>query len=108
MKTFEVLREREDADRLEQGLVAGGQLLKAETVTIRKSSGRESHLTVTLTEGKNREIRRLFEAIGHEVTRLKRAALGGLTLGDLEPGQWRELTRSEIRKAFPILERPPR
>jgi 23S rRNA pseudouridine2605 synthase len=95
---------REDADRLEQGLVvAGGELLKADTITIRKASRRESHLTVTLTEGKNREIRRLFEAIGHEVTRLKRVALGGLELGDLEPGQWRELTRAEVRRAFPGL-----
>jgi 23S rRNA pseudouridine2605 synthase len=84
-------------------LVAQDQLLKAHAVTIRKSSSRESHLTMTLTEGKNREIRRLFEAVGHEVTRLKRVALGGLTLGDLDPGQWRELTRSEMRKAFPAL-----
>jgi 23S rRNA pseudouridine2605 synthase len=94
---------RKNCDRLEQGLVAQDQLLKAHAVTIRKSSSRESHLTMTLTEGKNREIRRLFEAVGHEVTRLKRVALGGLTLGDLDPGQWRELTRSEMRKAFPAL-----
>ncbi len=94
---------REHCDRLEQGLVDRGQLLKADAVTIRKSSNRESHLTMTLIEGKNREIRRLFEAVGHEVTRLKRVALGGLALGDLEPGQWRELTRSEMREAFPTL-----
>ena len=94
---------REHCDRLEHGLIAHGQLLKADAVTIRKSSGRESHLTMTLTEGKNREVRRLLEAIGHEVTRLKRVALGGLTLGDLEPGQWREVTRLEMRKAFPTL-----
>jgi 23S rRNA pseudouridine2605 synthase len=70
-------------------------------VTPRKSSGRESHLLVTLREGKNREIRRLFEAVGHQVTRLKRISFGALSLGDLAPGQWRELNESELRTAFP-------
>ena len=42
----------------------------------------------------------MFEAIGHEVTRLKRIRLGGLELGSLEPGEWRDLTRAEIRAAF--------
>jgi 23S rRNA pseudouridine2605 synthase len=70
-------------------------------VTVRKASGRESHLVVDLREGKNRQVRRMFEAAGHEVTRLKRVEFGGLELGALEPGQWRELTRGEIRAAFP-------
>lgn len=73
----------------------------SDALVLRKASGRESHLTVTLTEGKNREIRRLFESMGHEVTRLKRVSFGGLALGDLEPGQWREISRADIRRAFP-------
>lgn len=92
---------RESGDRLEHGVLENRVLLKAETVTLRKSSGRESHLVVTLHEGKNREIRRLFEAIGHQVTRLKRISFGTLRLGDLAPGQWRELYESEMREAFP-------
>jgi len=72
-------------------------------VALRKMSERESHLVVTLREGKNRQVRRMFDAVGHEVTRLKRVALGGLELGELEPGQWRDLTRAEIRVAFPGL-----
>jgi 23S rRNA pseudouridine2605 synthase len=90
----------ESCVRLEEGIVQRGQSISAERVVLRKSSGRESHLVVTLTEGKNREIRRLFEAIGHEVTRLKRVAFGGLTLGDLAPGTWRELSEREVREAF--------
>jgi 16S rRNA U516 pseudouridylate synthase RsuA-like enzyme len=43
----------------------------------------------------------MFDAIGHEVTRLKRVSLGGLELGALEPGEWREVTRAELRAAFP-------
>ena len=71
------------------------------TLRILKRSKRETHLIVELTEGKNREIRRMFEAIGHEVTRLKRIAFGGLELGDLQPGHWREVSREELRTAFP-------
>ena len=71
------------------------------SVTVRKASTRESHLLVELTEGKNRQVRRMFDAIGHEVTALKRVKLGGLDLGRLEPGQHRELTRQEIVHAFP-------
>lgn len=70
-------------------------------VTLRKASGRESHLVVQLRTGKNREVRRLFEAIGREVTRLKRVTFGGLELGSLEPGQWREVSRAELGAAFP-------
>lgn len=87
--------------RLERGIGQGASALKADSVTVRKTSERESHLTVTLREGKNREVRRLFEAIGHEVTRLKRVAFGRLTLGDLKPGEWRELTDAEVREGFP-------
>jgi 23S rRNA pseudouridine2605 synthase len=72
----------------------------AETA-IRKASARESHLTVELHEGRNRQVRRMFHAIGHEVTRLKRVQFGGLGLGDLMPGQFRELLRAEIAAAFP-------
>ncbi len=74
--------------------------LQPASATLRKASGRESHLTVELREGKNREIRRLFAGIGHEVTRLKRVKFGGLELGDLEPAGWRELTRADVRAAF--------
>jgi len=69
--------------------------------TLRKASGRESHLVVQITTGKNREVRRLFEGIGRDVTRLKRVRFGGLELGSLEPGQWREMSAAELRVAFP-------
>ena len=58
---------------------------------IRKASNRETHLLVTLTEGKNREIRKMFESIDRDVTRLHRIAFGQFGLGELQPGQWREL-----------------
>ena len=68
---------------------------------VRKRSRRETHLIVELTEGKNREIRRLFAAIGHEVTRLKRVRYGALELGDLAAGQWRAVDEEEVHRSFP-------
>ena len=90
----------DQAALLEGGIVSGSDRLRAESVTLRKASRRETHLTIELTEGKNREIRRLCEALGHEVTRLKRVRFGRLEIGDLEPGQWRHLSRDEITDAF--------
>ena len=81
----------EAAREMEGGL--GG--MKAHSVAIRKRSSRETHVTIELTEGKNREVRRLCAASGHEVTRLKRVAFGPIELGDLRPGAWRELTERE-------------
>lgn len=85
----------ENVRKAEQGIWDEGEFLKPLKVTLRKASHRESHLTVELTEGKNREIRRLFKAIGHEVTHLKRVRFGPIALGDIQPGQFRPLTPKE-------------
>ena len=71
--------------------------LRPDSVTVRKRSRRETHLIVELTEGKNREIRRLFQSIGAEVTRLLRVAYGPIELGALQPSQWREVDRDELQ-----------
>lgn len=92
-----------ELSRAAAGIMDEGEMLKPKSISLRKASGRESHLTVELTEGKNREIRRLFEALGHEVTSLKRVAFGPLQLGVLEPGQFRRLTKQELN----VKETPP-
>jgi 23S rRNA pseudouridine2605 synthase len=86
---------------LELGIYMQGERLVARSASIWKASNRETHLTVTLTEGKNREVRRLFKALGHDVTRLKRVSFGGLDLGKLQPGRWRVVSGEELRGAFP-------
>jgi 23S rRNA pseudouridine2605 synthase len=53
-------------------------------------------LDVTIHEGRNRQVRRMCQAAGLEVARLKRISEGGLRLGDLKEGQWRELEPKEI------------
>jgi 23S rRNA pseudouridine2605 synthase len=75
--------------------------LPAASAIVRKASNRESHLIVELRQGRNREIRKMFDAIDRPVTRLKRVRIGGLELGELEPGRWRSVTKAEIRSAFP-------
>lgn len=87
---------------VERGVRLEGDALAAASAEVRKASGKESHLTMTLTEGKNREIRRLLAAVGHPVTRLRRVEFGGLKLGDLKPGTWRRVSAAELRAAFPF------
>lgn len=91
------VRGRLDADavrRLVEGIDATDargrhERLSATDASIRKASGRETHLIIELAEGRNREIRRMLAALGHEVTRLHRIAFGTIELGTLQPGQWR-------------------
>lgn len=90
-----------EAARLERGIRDRDETLEARAVTIRKASNRESLLIVELIEGRNREIRRMMKTIGHQVTRLRRVQIGGLTLGDLAPGKWRRISSAELRHAFP-------
>jgi len=86
----------EDLARAHEGIMDKEELLKPSKVILRKASGRESHLIVELTEGKNREIRRLFDVLKHPVRKIKRIAFGNLQLGDLQPGAFRAVTEQEL------------
>ena len=57
---------------------------------------RKTKLEVQITEGKNREIRKIFDKFGYNVIFLKRVSIGDIKLGYLKKGQWRELTDSEL------------
>jgi 23S rRNA pseudouridine2457 synthase len=54
-------------------------------------------LEIVLTEGRNRQVRRMCAAVGHDVLELVRVRIGRLSLGDLAPGQWRELSPEEVK-----------
>ena len=82
----------EDARRMTDGI--DGR--RAHSVIVRKRSARETHLIVELVEGKNREVRRMLESLGHPVTKLMRVAFGRVELGQLQPGEWRELRHAEV------------
>jgi 23S rRNA pseudouridine2605 synthase len=94
----------ETARKIESGMTvpaasrgARPERLSASHVEIRKASNRETHLIIELTEGKNRELRRLFAAVGHEPTRIHRISFGEYEIGDLQPGQWREVAATSRR-----------
>jgi 23S rRNA pseudouridine2605 synthase len=87
-------------DEHAQAMEAGIAGLRATEVTVRKASARETHLIVELSEGRNREIRRLVESVGLEVTRLLRVAFGPIELGTLQPGEWREISIDAAHTAF--------
>jgi 23S rRNA pseudouridine2605 synthase len=59
-----------------------------------------SLVEVTMTEGRNREVRRMFDVIGHPVRRLVREAIGPIRDRQLKPGEWRELTLAEVRSLY--------
>jgi hypothetical protein len=60
-------------------------------------------LLITITEGRNRQIRKMCEAVGLTVARLKRIAIGSLRLGMLQPGEYRMLTKEEVDALYDIL-----
>jgi pseudouridine synthase len=83
-----------DLKRLRTGVIVDGHpTLPAEVRPI--GPGR---LRITIREGRNRQVRRMCEAIGHPVTELARVAIGPITDAKLKPGQWRMLTEAEVKK----------
>lgn len=79
------------------GIRHEGELLKAAEVRLLESSNSKSLIELVLTEGRNREVRRMFEAIGRTVTRLLRIQIGRIKLGELPCGKWRTLTAAEVK-----------
>ena len=87
----------EQAAELSAGVKIGENTttLPATVIVLEKQPGRVV-LQITISEGKNRQIRRMCEAVGLEVVRLKRIAVGPIKLGMLQPGRWRDLKSSEL------------
>jgi pseudouridine synthase len=82
--------------RLRRGLVIEGERLAVDRVRV-ASADNNAWLELTLHEGKHHEVRRLLEAVGHPVSKLKRVAIGPVTDRGLSPGQFRALTPREVR-----------
>jgi pseudouridine synthase len=84
-------------ERLMTGVELEDGIARAKSVEVLRKDSDTSRLKVTLTEGKKREIRRMMAVCGHEVTFLKRTRFGTVTIGELAPGEWRYLSRDEVR-----------
>lgn len=82
-------------DRLQAGMVLDGERLVAKSASLLRAGARNAWLEIVLSEGRNRQIRRLLDAVGADVLRLVRIDVGGVRLGDLPRGAVRHLTPAE-------------
>ena len=83
--------------RFTDGVEDAGELLRACKATLESANRTRSIVRMELTEGKNREVRRLFATQEMKVIRLTRVQIGKIKLGELPPGKWRTLTETEIQ-----------
>ncbi len=81
---------------LTQGVKHGGQMLRAQKAALLEANRSRSVVELELTEGKNREIRRMFATQEIKIIRLIRMQIGSVKLGELPTGKWRTLTKTEI------------
>lgn len=89
---------KEDIEKLENGVDIGGFITSKSCIKILKIDEEKntSRIQITIHEGKNRQIRRMCEAINKKVLSLHRSKIGNLTVKDLKIGTWRYLKKSEI------------
>lgn len=86
----------ESLSRLAEGMVVKGESFAPVSVRVLESGSVQSRVQMVLSEGKRREIRRLWQALGHRVLDLQRVRLDGLELGELPEGSWRRLEKAEV------------
>ena len=87
----------EEMHRLTEGVEDEGDILRAESVRRLHQTGENEHrLSIVMVEGKNREVRRMLEALGHPVRRLIRRRFGPVAIGELKQGKWRVVTETEL------------
>ena len=88
----EILRRLSRGVILEDGLTA-----PAKTKLIALNTARQTSIVdITIKEGRNRQVRRMFDSVGHPAVRLVRMKIGDLSIGKLKPGEWRFLTHEEV------------
>lgn len=88
-----------EAAKLTNGIeLEDGVTAPARVDAVRTTQRGDTSFLITIHEGRNRQIRRMLEAVGHRTLRLKRERFGPLSLGTLAPGEWRKLSDEEIKK----------
>ncbi len=90
--------DNQDIVKLERGIMLDDGITAPAKVRLVKKLKANSWMDITIYEGRKRQVRRMFERIGHSVSKLVRTRINGLTLGDLKPGEYRYLTPDEIAK----------
>jgi 23S rRNA pseudouridine2605 synthase len=87
----------EQMEQLRRGVVLKDGPTRPATVEVQRQTPKYTFLEMTITEGRNRQVRRMIEAVGSKVLKLVRTAIGPIRIGDLPIGKWRELTPAELR-----------
>ncbi len=88
----------EEARRLEMGVMVDGRRTARARVKLLGVNPLYTDMLVTIHEGRNRQVRKMVEQIGHQVVLLRRIRFGPLRLGDLPRGMWRDLTEEELQQ----------
>ena len=88
----------EELRRLRQGVMMDGRLTSPAEVRLIRYETFDSVVLVTIHEGRNRQVRRMIAAVGHQVVQLRRVRFGPVDLGSLQRGEWRYLTEEETEK----------
>lgn len=98
--TLKGIVDKNAIENLKDGVDIGGYVTKPAKVKILKLDKEKdiTRLEIIIHEGKNRQVRKMCEAVGHKVLALHRSAIAGVGVKDIELGKWRYLTKEEIRK----------
>ncbi|MHA7967646.1 23S rRNA pseudouridine(2604) synthase RluF [Paenibacillus sp. CAU 1782] len=107
-KEYIVTVDRPVTDSFLRGMGNGVRILGSMTLPCKVTRIGERMFRIVLTEGKNRQIRRMCEAFGYHVRQLKRIRIMNIMLGDLPRGKWRDLTEDERLELFNMLDYNPR
>lgn len=86
-----------ELERLRNGIRIDGRMTSKAKVKVLKNFGEDSILEIEIFEGRNRQVKKMCEAVDHPVKKLKRIAFGNLELGGLESGNWRHLNAEEMK-----------
>ena len=98
--TLKGIVSKENVEALRTGVDIGGYITKPAKVKILKTDEEKqiTRLEIIIHEGKNRQVRKMCEAIGHKVLALHRSAIAGINVKDIELGKWRYLSKEEVKK----------
>ena len=98
--TLKGIVSKENVDNLRRGVDIGGYITKPAKVKILKTDEEKqiTRLEIIIHEGKNRQVRKMCETIGHKVLALHRSEIAGIGVKDIELGKWRYLSKEEVKK----------
>lgn len=91
---------KQEITKFESGLEIDDYVTAPSKIRVLESDAKTSTVEITIHEGKNRQVRKMCEKVGHPVVMLKRISIGNIQLDGLPEGKWRELTKDELAKVW--------